>query len=55
MVGVLAQNDDLYSLKRAHIECTEYFPAGRINGVLAILRSDKLGQLKEIGFFKFIG
>ena len=49
MVGVLANDDDLYLREGAEIEGVEYLVAGRIARALGIFVAHKVGELLEVG------
>ena len=49
MVGVLANDDDLYLREGAEIEGVENLVAGRIARALGIFVAHKVGELLEVG------
>lgn len=52
VVGVLPEQDNLHFVEGTEIERPEYVLSGRIDGVLLILVSDKLRELRKIGLFE---
>ena len=52
MIGILANDDDLYLVERAEVESIEYLLTGRIAGHGGVFAVDKLRELLEIGGIK---
>lgn len=54
MIGVLADDDDLYVVKVTAIKCLENIRSFRVDGLAFVLRFYEINEFAEVGLLKFV-